>query len=76
MFGEVRNGEIIVKLHAPPVDGKANEELLRFIAGVFAVAPNWIRIERGQRSRHKVIRIEGAPAIPDPLRSLACETND
>jgi uncharacterized protein len=70
MFGEVRNGAVIVKLRAPPVDGKANDELVRFIADTFAVPISRIRIERGQNSRHKVLRIEGTHAIPVELSSL------
>jgi len=70
MFGDVLNGEVIVKLHAPPVDGKANEELLRFIAAAFSVAPSRVHIERGQHNRHKVLRIEGTNEIPVELTML------
>jgi uncharacterized protein (TIGR00251 family) len=69
-FGEVRNGELIIKLHAPPVDGKANDELLRFVASVFCVALRDVSIERGERSRHKVLRIERAHGVPLQLSGL------
>jgi uncharacterized protein (TIGR00251 family) len=75
-FGEVRSGEVIVKLHAPPVDGKANDELLRFIAGVFSVALRGVSIERRERSRHKVLRIEGAREVPPILGDLAPGVDD
>lgn len=70
MFGEVRSDEVVVKVHAPPVDGKANEALLRFIADAFAVARSRISIERGEHSRHKVVRIEGAHTVPVQLSGL------
>ncbi|MCX7065898.1 MAG: DUF167 domain-containing protein [Proteobacteria bacterium] len=69
-FGEVRDGELVVKLHAPPVDGKANDGLVRFLAEIFGVASSRVRIERGNHSRHKVIRIERMRELPAELISL------
>ena len=69
-FGEVRDGELVVKLNAPPVDGKANDGLVRFLAEIFGVAPSRVRIERGDHSRHKVIRIERMREVPAELISL------
>lgn len=74
-FGEVRNAEVIVKLHAPPVDGKANDELLRYIADVFSVAVRSVSIERGKRNRHKVLRIAGIHEVPPELGWLAAGTD-
>jgi uncharacterized protein len=51
-----------VRLAAPPVDGKANEELVRYFAERFGVARSAIRIVRGQTSRSKVVEIEGVAA--------------
>ena len=70
MFGEVRHDEVVVKVHAPPVDNKANDELIRFIAAAFAVAQRHISIERGEHGRHKVLRIAGALEIPSQLIGL------
>jgi len=75
-FGEVRNAELVVKLHAPPVDGKANDALLRFIADVFSVALGRVSIERGERSRHKVLRIEGAHEVPSQLSRLTPDADE
>jgi hypothetical protein len=72
-FGEVRDAEVVVKLHAPPVDGKANDELLRFIADVFSVPLRRVSIEKGERSRHKVLRIERAHEVPLQLSGLVRE---
>jgi uncharacterized protein (TIGR00251 family) len=75
-FGEVRGGEVTVKLHAPPVDGKANDELLRFIAAVFSVAQRAVSIERGERSRHKVLRIQGVREVPSALSDFTQDAED
>ena len=48
-------------LAAPPVDGKANEECVRFFADLAGVPRSRIRIVLGAASRTKVIEIEGFP---------------
>jgi uncharacterized protein len=46
-------------LAAPPVDGKANEECVRFFAAVAGVARSQVRIVLGQASRTKVVEVQG-----------------
>lgn len=46
-----------VHLTAPAVDGKANEALIKFLAGQYEVRKNQIEITKGLKSRHKVIII-------------------
>jgi len=48
-------------LAAPPVDGKANEECLRFFAALVRVPRSRVRIVTGLTSRLKVVEIEGVP---------------
>jgi uncharacterized protein (TIGR00251 family) len=48
-------------LAAPPVDGKANEECVRFFADLAGVPRSRVRIVLGAASRTKVIEIEGLP---------------
>jgi uncharacterized protein (TIGR00251 family) len=48
-------------LAAPPVDGKANEECVRFFADLAGVPRAGVRIVLGAASRTKVIEIEGVP---------------
>ncbi len=45
-------------LHAPPVDGKANEELLRFLAKELALPRVRLRLLYGQTSRDKAVIIQ------------------
>ncbi|MCR4338171.1 MAG: DUF167 domain-containing protein [Candidatus Omnitrophica bacterium] len=48
-----------VYLTAPPVEGKANEALVRFLAGHFSVRKSQIEIIKGLKSRQKIVRIDG-----------------
>jgi hypothetical protein len=57
-----RNGAVVVRLTAPPVDGKANAALCAFIASRVRVPKSAVRIVRGQSARDKVVRVEGVPA--------------
>jgi uncharacterized protein len=50
---------IKIKLRAPAVEGKANAALLRFLAEKLSSPQRAIVLERGERSRQKVIRIDG-----------------
>ena len=55
-----RDGRVLVRVSAPPVDGKANEALRRLVAKALAVPKNRVRIVRGASSRDKTVRVEGA----------------
>lgn len=52
-------GAIRIKLRAPPVEAKANAALIRFLAEQLKLPRHSIVLERGQKSRDKVIRIDG-----------------
>jgi uncharacterized protein len=58
----VRAGALVVRLNAPPVDGRANDALLRFLAGVLDVPRAALALVRGASSRDKVVRIAGSDA--------------
>ena len=51
-----------VKLHAPPVEGKANAELCSFLSGTLGLPKNAVRLDRGATSRKKIVVIEGLSA--------------
>ena len=66
-----RGENLIVRVTAPPVDGRANKALRRLIAKRAGVAPSKVTIVRGEHSRDKVLRIEGIG--PKALRgAVAC----
>jgi uncharacterized protein (TIGR00251 family) len=54
-----RDGKVVIRVTAPPVDGKANEALCRLIAKAAGVAPSRVRIVRGHSAREKVVQVEG-----------------
>jgi uncharacterized protein (TIGR00251 family) len=61
-----RHGELPrIRVAAPPVDGKANAELLHFLARAFGVPLRNVTLVRGEASRRKVVRIVGPSARPD-----------
>jgi len=58
VVGPHRDG-IKVKITVPPIEGKANEALIRFLAKELGVSPSCIEITRGQHSREKTLKISG-----------------
>lgn len=58
VIGE-HDGSLRVRIAAPPVDGAANEELIRLLAKTFAVARSAVSIIGGHNSRAKRVRIDG-----------------
>ncbi|MBI2853411.1 MAG: DUF167 domain-containing protein [Chloroflexi bacterium] len=50
---------LVVKVAAPPEKGKANAELIAFLAGVLGVRKSDISILRGEASRNKVVSVRG-----------------
>jgi len=58
VVGPYRDG-IKVKVTAPPVEGKANEALIRFLAKKFGISTSCIEIIKGLHSREKTLRISG-----------------
>lgn len=54
-------GELVVRLQAPPVDGLANEALVAFLAQQVGARRSQVSLASGERSRHKVVRFHGVP---------------
>jgi uncharacterized protein len=55
----MENGNHKIRLTAPPVDGAANESLIKFLSDILSVAKSGIEIVSGHTSREKVVRIKG-----------------
>ena len=53
-------GDVLkIKITAPPVDNKANKALIEFLSKELKIAKSKIEIIKGQKSRNKVLKIEG-----------------
>lgn len=62
------HGEALkIRLAAPPIEGRANEALLRFIAEAFGVPLRQVELKQGGQSRHKVVAITGSKVEPESL---------
>jgi uncharacterized protein (TIGR00251 family) len=55
----LRYGTVVIRVTAPPLDGRANRAVCRLIAKRAGVAPSRVAVIRGERSRDKVIRVDG-----------------
>ncbi len=58
IVGPYRDG-IKVRITAPPVEGKANDALVQFLAKVLKISGSRIEIVRGHHSREKTLKISG-----------------
>lgn len=57
------NGALKVKITAPPVEGKANEELVEFLADLLDIPKRQIEILKGETGRHKTVEIWGLTEV-------------
>jgi uncharacterized protein (TIGR00251 family) len=65
-----RDGVLLARVCAPPVEGRANRALCRLIARRAGVATSRVTIVQGERSRDKLVRVDGVnrSALHDALR--------
>jgi uncharacterized protein (TIGR00251 family) len=68
----MRGGAVLVRLSAPPVEGQANESLLRFIAHICDVPRRQVSLISGEKTRSKVIRVLHLTRAQATLRVRAC----
>lgn len=62
ILGEGANAILKVALAAPPVDGKANAELIAYFANILGVARSSVEVVSGKQSKNKVVRVSGKSA--------------
>lgn len=53
-----------VRIQSPPVDGKGNQSLKRFLAEAFGVAPSHVTLLSGEHARYKRLRIQHPRLLP------------
>jgi uncharacterized protein (TIGR00251 family) len=55
----IRDGVLVARVSAPALQGRANQALCRLIARSLGVRRSQVSVVRGERSRDKLVRIEG-----------------
>lgn len=74
----VQDGAVRLKITAPPVEGRANEECIRLLAEALKLRKRQITILSGRKSRNKVVAVAGlsAAALRERLAGLAAAGPD
>ena len=62
--------ELKVAITAPPIDGKANAHLVKYLSKQFRVAKSQVLVEKGELGRHKQIKIIDPQQIPTEVAAL------
>ncbi len=66
-FAGLHGESLKIRIKAPPVDGKANAHLVKYLAKQFGVAKNAVIIIKGELTREKRVKILTPKQIPDGL---------
>ena len=66
-----RGGAVVIRVSAPPVDGKANAAVEKLVADKLGVPKSAVAIVRGDSSRDKLVRIDGLSADEARTRLLS-----
>ena len=74
--GSVRGGALELRVNAPPVDGKANGEARKLLAGLLAVPASSVSLKKGRTSRQKVFFLEGLSVAETRARLEKCLDRD
>lgn len=70
-FAGIVNQELKIALTSPPVDGKANAHLRKFLSKVFGVSKSEVSIVSGELNRHKVVEIRAPKILPPACAIVA-----
>lgn len=67
-----REDQLIIHLSAPPIEGKANKALVKYLSGLLGVSKTRISIRMGEKGRSKVLFIRGID--PAEVKQRLCLT--
>jgi hypothetical protein len=59
IYGEGAAAQLKIAVHAPPLEGRANQALIAFLGETFSVAKNAVELTTGELSRSKVFLLKG-----------------
>lgn len=62
VYGEGESAQLKIAVQAPPIEGRANEALIAFLAKHFRIAKSAVVLISGELSRSKVLLLNGVPA--------------
>ena len=60
VYGDGPGAQLKIAVHAPPVDGRANESLIAFLSGIFCLQRSNVVLVSGEASRSKIFFLKGA----------------
>lgn len=63
----IHDSRLKIQINAPPVDGKANKQLINFLASLFAKPKSQVTLTRGKTGRSKTVCIDSVSELPDWL---------
>jgi uncharacterized protein (TIGR00251 family) len=63
----VMGDRLKIRLTAPPVEGRANEHLVAYLAKLFGIPRQQVVLERGESSKYKQLRIRSPQKLPENL---------
>jgi len=66
-FAGLHGERLKIRITAPPVDGKANAHLLKFVAAQFGVSTSHVTLQSGDGARQKTLLIHAPRRLPDEL---------
>jgi len=70
IYGEGATAQLKIAVQAPPLEGRANQALIAFLAQTFALPKTAVKIVSGESSRNKVFLLEGI-TLPRAMAVLA-----
>ena len=70
------DGALRVRLHAPPVDGKANQALIAWVADTLGIAKSHVSLVRGQTSKRKQLQISASACAQAHWQALLPSDHD
>jgi uncharacterized protein (TIGR00251 family) len=59
IYGEGAAAQLKIAVHAPPLEGRANEALIAFLAETFSLPKSAVELKSGETSRSKVFLLRG-----------------
>jgi uncharacterized protein len=68
----LREDGLGIRLNAPPVEGKANKALQKYLSGLLGIAKSKIEIRSGEKGRTKVLGLRGI--TPEEVKEKLCIT--